>query len=159
MGFFFSNCVAVSQYLNFMHLNSTSSKKLQNHSHCVAPPASSVILLVKQKKWDFCHVSWAFLILHHVGQITQTFGHTICQMSSERRTLLLACHANADQSTKVHFGKNLSGNNLPKEPSSAATPYGSETELVTISSYLQFWCLIALIQTIIYQNGHMCMYH
>ena len=83
-------------------------------------------------------------------------------MSSERRTLLLACHANADQSTKIHFGKNLSGNNLPKEPlvlGSAATPYGSETELVTISSSLQFWCLIALIQTIIYQNGHMCMYH
>ena len=107
--------LAFSQHLNFMALNFTSSKKLQNHSHCVAPPASSVILLVKQKKWDFCHVSWAFLILHHVGQITQTFGHTICQMSSERRTLLLACHANADQSTKVHFGKNLSGNNLPKK--------------------------------------------
>ena len=24
----------------------------------------------------------SFLIPHHVGQITQTFGHTICQMSS-----------------------------------------------------------------------------
>ena len=72
-------------------------------------------------------------------------------MSSERRTLLLACHANADQSTKVHFGKNMSGNNLPKEP------YDSETESVTISSSLQFWCLIALNQTIFFQNAHMCV--
>ena len=59
---------------------------LQSHDGLITPLPR--FLRVKTHLYDqtevveFFPYVLSFLIPHHVGQITQTFGHTICQMSS-----------------------------------------------------------------------------
>ena len=83
--------------------------QLHNQKHFIYVHSSSYLAEETEEVGFLAKSLEPFLILHHVGQITQTFGHTICQMSSERRILLLAGHANVDYSTKLHFNKIFSG--------------------------------------------------